>query len=102
MTAPIPNATMLAARIDLEIKALRIVIERLELCKSFLAPPTAEQVVDPQAGWPAHLRDDAPSRRCSLCGRSTWDTEAFGTLCKMLQPNGDRCMGLFMPAGGAA
>jgi hypothetical protein len=44
MTAPIDNAAMLAARIDLEIKALRIVIDRLELCKSFLAPPTAEPI----------------------------------------------------------
>ncbi len=71
--------------------------------------PTAEQVAaaaltpdDPQADWPAHLRDDAPSQKCGMCGRSTWDTAEFGRVCGMTQGPNDQCMGFFMPAVGGA
>lgn len=49
-----------------------------------------------QSLWPPHLRDDAPSKRCSDCGRRTWDTTAFGYGCWMLQPDGKECSGLFV------
>ena len=45
--------------------------------------------------FPAHLRDDAPSRRCSVCGRRTWSPSAFGSPCGMPQPAGDLCTGRF-------
>lgn len=45
--------------------------------------------------WPEYLRDGAPSRTCSTCGRRTWDTTAFGYRCWMPQPDGTRCEGTF-------
>ncbi len=48
-----------------------------------------------QASWPAHLRDDAPSQRCSSCGRNTWAVEEFGNECRMTQPSGQACGGRF-------
>jgi hypothetical protein len=48
-----------------------------------------------QSSWPAHLRDDAPSQRCSRCGRNTWAVEEFGNECRMPQPSGKACGGRF-------
>lgn len=48
-----------------------------------------------QSSWPAHLRDDAPSQRCSGCGRKTWAVGQFGMQCLMTQPDGSECSGAF-------
>lgn len=48
-----------------------------------------------QTLWPAHLRDDAPVRRCSRCGRQTVDAAEFGTEDRMTQPDGFPCGGRF-------
>lgn len=56
--------------------------------------PTDPTTVD-RSTWPAHLRDDAPFVQCGRCGRKTWDTDAFGTECRMTQPDGFPCGGRF-------
>jgi hypothetical protein len=48
-----------------------------------------------QSTWPAHLRDDAPYRRCGRCGRKTWAIAEFGQECRMTQPDGYPCGGSF-------
>ena len=44
---------------------------------------------------PVHLLDDAPSRRCGRCGRTTWSVADFGGECRMSQPDGYPCGGRF-------
>lgn len=41
-----------------------------------------------------HLRADAPSLRCSGCGRQTWSGNK-GVACGMTQPDGSACPGAF-------
>lgn len=49
-----------------------------------------------------HLRENAECQQCDRCGRKTWSSELFGVACKMRQPDGSRCTGQFVPAGGCA
>jgi hypothetical protein len=69
-----------------------------KLAGEHLQQQREEVADDPQAGWPAHLRDDAPSQQCSGCRRFTWSTSEFGQVCNMPQPDGRRCTGRFMPS----
>lgn len=55
--------------------------------------PDPDDLIIDQSTWPAHLRDDAPSQRCSRCGRCTWSIEEFGKACRMPQLNGMTCGG---------
>ncbi len=53
-----------------------------------------------EAGWstelPEHLRDDAPKQQCTACRRFTRARSEFGTDCRMPQPSGEPCTGLFV------
>lgn len=53
------------------------------------------QIIRDEAGWPEHLRSDAPSQVCGRCGRSTWSKSEFGAECRMTQPDGYPCGGSF-------
>lgn len=44
---------------------------------------------------PYHLRDAATGTKCSRCGRTSWAEEEFNQVCRMPQPNGSRCPGVF-------
>lgn len=44
---------------------------------------------------PAHLRPDAPMRKCSDCGRETVAIKDFSRLCGMVRPDGSFCAGIF-------
>lgn len=71
---------------------------------SWLTEPAVSDNPYEEAGWYslddpnlpkrfAHLVPDAPTARCSGCGRSTWSE--FGQPCSMLQPDDSTCTGRF-------
>jgi hypothetical protein len=54
---------------------------------------------------PAHLRDDAQYKKCSVCGRKSWEDPFHEAICWVPQPNGTRCQGVLRlgsPASGGA
>ena len=47
---------------------------------------------------PPHLRDDTFTLRCSGCGRKAF-TWQLGEICRMPQPSGETCFGVFEKGG---
>lgn len=43
---------------------------------------------------PDHLRDDAPYKQCSVCGRKSWDEPEVQAICWLSQPDGSKCQGV--------
>ncbi len=39
---------------------------------------------------------ESPVAQCSVCQRCTWDIREFGSECRMFQPQGHRCEGVFI------
>lgn len=53
-----------------------------------------------QDNLPPHLRDDAPYKQCSVCGRKSFEQPELETLCWMSQPNGTKCQGVLRAPDG--
>lgn len=62
-------------------------------------PPWAEQelskLIDP--GIEPSRPGVGPVAQCSNCKRKTWDPSQVRDICRMTQPNGDRCAGWMLP-----
>lgn len=59
-------------------------------CKNCgIEPPCSEKET-----LPAHLREDAPYKQCSVCGRKSWEDPEHEAICWMPQPSGDKCHGV--------
>lgn len=67
-----------------------------QFLRAIESKPTAAPSTPPASSpLPAYLQNDEEFGRCSACGRKTWTRAEMGTQCKMTQPDGTKCAGIF-------